>query len=178
MLLLPMLREEYEACKYPESGTRAYRECPYYRCNGDCKGHRKSCFLNFAMDYYTGIMMARSGKKKTAQAQFNTTFVRYTLTAADKKAFAAFCNKPPMDIDSLVNEVLQANHKISFSYSEHNDSYICSVTGKPEECDNAGKCFTSHAKTYTQALWVAMFKYHEIWAKGVWEDVEPEEDFG
>jgi len=78
----------------------------------------------------------------------------------------------------MVNEALQANHKISFSYSEQNDSYICSVTGKPDECDNAKKCFTSHAKSYTQALWVAMFKYHVIWNKGVWEDVEPEEDFG
>lgn len=178
MLLMPLLRSEYDENNDPRSGHRAYHECRNYRCGGRCKDHVKSCSLNFAMDYYTEIIMARSGKKSKSQAQFSTTFVRYTLTAADKKAFAAFCAKPPMDIDSMVNEALQANHKVSFSYSEHNDSYIVSVTGKPEECDNASKCFTSHAKTYSQALWVAMFKYHVIWNKGVWEDVEPEEDFG
>lgn len=178
MLLIPLLRTEYNENNDPRSGSRAYRECHVYRCNGACKGHVKSCVLNFAMDYYTEIMMARKGQKSKGPATFDTTFVRYTLSSEDKKSFEAFVKKPPMDLDSLVNEVLQANHKISFSYSEHNDSYIVSVTGKPEDCDNAKKCYTSHAKDFTTALWVAMFKYHVIWNKEPWEDVEPESDFG
>lgn len=178
MLLLALLREEYNACNDPRSGSRAYHECRNYRCGGWCRGHGQSCWLNFAMDYYSEIIMARKKSPGAKGSEYNTTFVRYTLTAADKKAFEKFVEKPPMDIDSLVNEVLQSNHKISFSYNDNSDSYIVSVTGRAEDCDNANKCYTSHAKTYTQALWVAMFKFHVIWNKEPWEDIEPEEDFG
>jgi len=121
--------------------------------------------------------MAR-GKKGSKTPQFNTEFVRVELTAQDKKDFARWMEKPLVPMDDLITEVLQANHKISWSFSDHTDSFICSVTGKPEDCDNAGKCYTSHAKDYVTALWVALYKYHVIFKKGVWEHVGEEADFG
>lgn len=121
--------------------------------------------------------MAR--KKQAKGSPFgNMTFIRCELDAAEKKKLVTWTQKPPASIDDLVIEVLQANHKISYSFSEHNDSFIVSVTGKQEDCDNANKCYTSHAKTPTTALWVAMYKYHEIWQKGPWENASEESDFG
>ena len=121
--------------------------------------------------------MAR-GKKKPQSNNFSTTFIKCELTSDDKKKFADWVKKPPMDFDSLMNEVVHANHKISISYSEHSDSYIVSCTGKPEECDNASKCYTSHAKDITTGLWVMLYKYHAIWKGEAWEAVGEEADFG
>ena len=120
--------------------------------------------------------MAR--KKKPDLAFTPTAFIRCELTAEDRKAVPDFIKKSQSDLDDLIIEVLQANHKISFSFNENTDSFICSVTGKPEGCDNASKCYTSHAKDYSMALWVALYKYHVIWKRGVWEEVDEGSDFG
>lgn len=121
--------------------------------------------------------MAR-GKQAKKIPQFNTEFVRCELTTEDKKNFAKWTTDKGFSVDTLVTEVLQSNHKISFSFSEHNDSFICSVTGKPDDCDNAGKCYTSHAKDYITALYVALFKFHVIWDRGPWETAGDMADFG
>jgi hypothetical protein len=122
--------------------------------------------------------MPRNSKKSKGQPQFNTTFVRCELTEKDRAALVKWSEKPPMSLDDMVIEILQRNHKISYSYSEHNDSFIVSVTGKPEDCDNAGKCFTSHAKNPVKALWVAVFKFFVIFNAEPWEDAGEEADFG
>ena len=117
-------------------------------------------------------------KKSKKQFEFSTEFVRCELDADDKKKFAAWSKNPGQTADDLLIEVLQANHKVSYSFSDHNDSFIVSVTGKPEDCDNAKKCYTSHAKDPITAFWVAMYKYHVIWNKEPWEASEETEDFG
>lgn len=117
--------------------------------------------------------------KKPAKRDFvPTTFVRCELSSDEKKDVPRFMGAMSDELDTLVIEVLQSGHKIGFSFSEHNDSFVCSVTGKPDDCINASMCFTSHAKDYTTALWVALYKFHMIWQKGVWEEGEPESDFG
>lgn len=121
--------------------------------------------------------MPRS-KKKSKGEYSPVEFIRYNLTAEDKKALEVFAKKPPQPIEDLMKDCLQANHKVSYSYNETNDNYIVSVTGKPEECDNASKCFTSYAKDPVTALWVAMYKYHVVWERGVWESLDEGSDFG
>lgn len=121
--------------------------------------------------------MARKSSKNHKEFQA-ATFVRYELTAEDRKAVPEFAKKNAGSIDDLITEVLQSNHKISFSFSDQTDSFICSVTGKPEGCDNASRCYTSHAKDYTMALWVALYKFHIVWQRGVWEELDAAEDFG
>jgi hypothetical protein len=117
--------------------------------------------------------------KKPLQSGFTpTTFVRCELSAEDKKHLVTWTAKPPVPLDDLLIEVLQSGHKVSYSFNGTNDSYICSVTGKPEDCINASMCYTSHAKDPLKALWVAMYKFHVIWQKGAWENAADEEDFG
>lgn len=117
--------------------------------------------------------------KKPMQNGFvPTQFVRCDLTAEDKKDYGQFVQKQEKNLDTLVIEMLQANHKISFSFNGTTDSFICSVTGKPEDCDNASKCYTSYAKDYVTSLWVAVFKYHVIWKAQAWEEFASEADFG
>ena len=173
-----LLREELRSAPYHRSGSRAWRECNKTRCHGWCKHHEMSCALNFALDWYTEKILMTRGKSNKKIPQFSTTFIRCELSSEDKKQFVAWQSTKNLDIDTLVIEMLQANHKISFSYSEHNDSFICSVTGKTEDCDNSGKCYTSHAKDYVTALRLAVYKFHVIFKGQAWEDLGEESDFG
>ena len=122
--------------------------------------------------------MARKPNKGNSNAFAPTTFVQCSLDAEEKKHFAKWTEKEKANLDTLVIEVIQTGHKISFSFNDNSDSFIVSVTGKPEGCINASMCYTSHAKDYVTALWVALYKFHVIWSKGVWESVADEEDFG
>lgn len=117
-------------------------------------------------------------KRSKGKQTFNTQFVRVSMTTEDKKGFAAWRPKAEKEINDHINTVLGDGHKISFSFSEHNDSYICSVTGKPDDCVNANKCYTSHGKDWGTALYVAMYKYFVIFKGEPWEDIDDEADFG
>ena len=121
--------------------------------------------------------MAKRNQKATSDYA-PIQFIRCDLAAEEKKNVPEYIKKNRDHFDDLVIEVLQTNHKISFSFNGQTDSFICSVTGKAEECNNASKCYTSHAKDYATALWVALFKFHVVWQRGVWEEVETDSDFG
>jgi hypothetical protein len=122
--------------------------------------------------------MARGKTKKNGTGFTAIDFVQYSLSSDDKKNFVVWQKKNSDQLDTLVVEVLQANHKIGFSFNDSTDSFVCSFTGKPEDCNNASKCFTSHAKDYATALWVGLYKYHVVFDRGVWESLADEEDFG
>lgn len=140
--------------------------------------HAQSCFLNYALYHFEKVFLMARNKSNKKQPAFSTEFVRCELTSDDKRRYADWVKKPPMSVEDLMVEVLQANHKVSFSFSDATDSFIVSVTGKPEDCDNAGKCYTSHAKDPMTALWVSMFKYHVIWNREAWETAGDVSDFG
>jgi len=120
--------------------------------------------------------MARN--KPKGKPQFNTKFIRYTLNADDKKRIPEYTKREDKNLDALVTEVLGANHKISWSFNPNNDTYICTFTGKSEDCVNADLCYTSFAATPWAALWVALYKYFEIWEGSAWQDLEEGADFG
>jgi len=177
-LLDEALRYAYAANKHPVRGSFAYRFClnPYAPC--DCQCHSISCSLNRELDWFGDVM---AGKKRggNGKAPFaSIDFVQYSLTSEDKQNFLAWQTKNTKLLDTLVIELLQTNHKIGLSFNDQTDSFVCSVTGKQEECINASKCFTSHAKDYGTALWVALFKHHVVWDRGVWESLDDAADFG
>jgi len=122
--------------------------------------------------------MPKPTKSRSKASQFSTEFITYNLSAEDKKNFGIWQKKNSEHLDDLVIGLLQTNHKIGFSFNETTDAFICSVTGKAEDCNNASKCFTSHAKDYSTALWVALFKHYVVWDNGVWEAISEAEDFG
>jgi hypothetical protein len=122
--------------------------------------------------------MKQARKNSSKNNQWTTEFVQYSLSSDDKKDFIAWQKKHSEELDDMVIGLLQTGHKIGYSFSDTSDSFIVSVTGRPEGCNNAGKCFTSHAKDYGTALWVALYKHYVIWGNGVWEAIADEVDFG
>ncbi len=177
-MLFALLREEVIRSTYPRNGAAAYKHCIYGAAHCGCEHHWQSCRLNFALDWFSEYHNMPRNNKSNQPAFTPTTFVRCELTSEEKKDVPEFIRKNSSSLDDLVVEVLQTNHKISFSFNGQTDSFICSVTGKAEDCNNASKCYTSHAKDYATALWVALYKFHVIWKRGVWEEVESTGDFG
>lgn len=177
-MLVPLLREEYHSNKDPQIGRTAWRWCHTRGCNGDCKYHSKSCSLNRGIIWFMELHNMARKKSSAKSSNFSTEFIRCEITSADKDHFKTWCKQKDVVLDTLVIEILQSNHKISFSYSEHSDSFIVSLTGKQEDCDNSGKCFTSHAKDYITALWLACYKFHIIFKGQAWENVGDEDDIG
>ena len=176
--LLTLLTYAYRHSKYPRSGSHSYRFCNTTRDLCGCENHYLSHTLNSHLTWWEYTHMARSKGKPVTNSFTPVTFVRADLNAEDKKHYAEWQKKSVNDLDTLVIEMLQANHKISFSYAEASDSFIVSVTGKADDCINASRCFTSHAKDYGTALWVACYKYHVVWQRGVWEEMDDGQDFG
>lgn len=178
-ILRTMLREELAIRKYPFNGSHAYHQCFNIKhpehCG--CEFHAASCALNGVLLWFEQEIL-KMARKKSQQTFEPVTFVRFELTAEDKKAYAKWAETMRNNVDDLVTEVLQANHKISWSFNGQTDSFITSVTGKQEDCINASRCYTSHAKDYFTSLMVALYKYHVIWKRGVWEEVDSEADFG
>ena len=122
--------------------------------------------------------MPRTKGKKSESLFTAISFIQCSLTTEEKKHFTEWHKKQETALDTLVIEVLQSGHKIGFSFNDNTDSFVVSCTGKPDECINASKCYTSHGKDYGIALWVALYKFHVLWRKGVWEDVSDDDDFG
>lgn len=164
--------------RYPRSGIVSYRLCDTTRELCGCGNHWQSHVLNRTLAYQTEFCMPRSKKNESNNSFSPISFVQCNLTAPEKKEFAKWQQSEAQNMDNMVIEVLQSGHKIGWSFNDNTDSFIVSLTGKPDGCINASKCNTSHAKDYITALWVALFKFHVIWRKGVWEDIAPEEDFG
>jgi len=121
--------------------------------------------------------MARKGA--AAKKNFPTfEFIRCELNADDKKRVPEFVKSHKNVYDDLVTEALQSGHKISLSFNETNDSFIASMSGKPDECVNEKKCLTAHGKSPAMALWVVLYKHVELFQASVWESADESEDFG
>jgi hypothetical protein len=173
-----MLFDAYTMTRYPRNGVGAYRLCDTTRDLCGCGNHWQSHVLNRTLCWWENLIMARGKKQNDNQSFTPISFVQCNLSAQEKKEFAKWAVSERENMDTLVVEILQSGHKLGWSFNDNSDSFIVSITGKPDGCINASKCNTSHAKDYLTAMWVALFKFHVIWRKGVWEDIAPEEDFG
>lgn len=178
MSVLECLVDAMHMTRYPRNGSASYRLCDTSRDVCGCGNHWQSHVLNRTLNWWSFHNMARGRKSNDNPTFSSISFVQCNLSAAEKKEFAKWQVTERENLDTLVIEVLQTGHKIGWSFNDNSDSFIVSLTGKPDGCINASKCNTSHAKDYVTALWVALFKFHVIWRKGVWEDIAPEEDFG
>ena len=162
----------------PLRGHYAYHFCQNHDPDCGCGNHARSCGINRILCWhYWSYYMARN-KNSKKQAFGAVEFIRFELTADDKKALTKWVEREKDNFDMLVDEVVMSGHKMTLSFNEQNDSHICSVTGKPDDCINASRCYTSHGKTYLMAMWVALYKFHVIWKRGVWESLAEESDFG
>lgn len=64
--------------------------------------------------------------------------------------------------------LLEHGYRMSFSYNQGNDAFICSVTCKAEGDVNNGCTFNAFAGTWYEAMLLALYKHYDI-SGGVWK---------
>lgn len=103
------------------------------------------------------------------------TFVRCELTADDKRKAVAWIGKNTAEMPAKVHDLLASDYKISVSHDSVHDTFIASATGK-EGAVNQFKTLTSRHRDWSIALFSLLYKHEVIFAAGVWETDEGEND--
>jgi len=122
------------------------------------------------------VMPRKHAQPKSVLSEFS--FVRCRLSRDEKAAFKKWSDATKLDFHETLDHYLMAGVKISWSFDESNDSFICSFTQKGEISVNANRCMTSRGPDPFVALAVNVYKDRVIYEGGVWEDIDGDEDFG
>jgi hypothetical protein len=131
--------------------------------------------FNKSMRRVDTIMAAKkTAKKETPRIEYE--FVRGELTSDQKAAAKIWIDKHGSDLEILMGDVIASEHKISLSYDDYNDTFVASITGKPENAYNAGKILTGRGKTWYLAIMSALFKHHVIFDLKAWSDSNKADD--
>lgn len=101
-------------------------------------------------------------KKRATNTQYGIQWVRVDLNASEKTDMIAWIQKGDYDLGELLALCLSDGEKVSFSYSQNQDAFYCTVMGSEHSARNEGKGFTSYAKNPFDALSSAMYKYHTL----------------
>lgn len=116
---------------------------------------------------YINILNERHIMAKQARG-FDVIFVEIRLTEDDKKAVEKWANEGSYDAADFVGAMNYNNYKVSSSYDQVHDCFIVSLTGKPDQKDNPGKCLVSRGKTWDDAVCVAAYKHIVLCKEGDW----------
>ncbi len=108
----------------------------------------------------------------------NIRFIRYKLSDAEKKHYKGWVGEFKDDIMSMLSQLVDSGHKVSLSFDGKNDTYICSVTCNDSKQPHADCCMVSRAGAPDDALLVALYKSHVIFAEATWVDSSTDEDWG
>lgn len=117
--------------------------------------------------------MAKPQPAKRNQPTFpQITFLRWQMTADEKKAWKLKHEKEPFANMDMLDTLLLAEYKVALSYDAGNDTHIATITCKADntKSPNHGLAFSTRAKTALEALDMALFKHYfccsdENWAR-------------
>lgn len=120
------------------------------------------------------------GKKNSARAEWMLNFVDWRLDAEEKKAFNAYYDKQGTELLSEANTLLQSNYKMTISYDENNNSFLCTLVPKDEKDPNKGWALTSRAADPFKAIAISLWKHFHLCDDGEWpvDDARYHDDEG
>lgn len=67
-------------------------------------------------------------------------------------------------VSSAMDTALASGYKVSFSFNEKTDSYICTIIGHSCGGDNQGWGMSSHSGSWFGALTASLYKHHVLGA--------------
>lgn len=128
-----------------------------------------------------GVNIVARGQKKQ-QASTNGSappaFVDVKLNPEQRVEFAAW-QYSDMELLGWLQELVNEGYRIGLSWSNEQQSYFASLTGRDGTGSNEGCCMTSFAGDARKALALAYYKHRYV-CEGVWKapDEEGLGDFG
>lgn len=119
---------------------------------------------------------ASANKKRATRQDFGVDFLRIYLGKQEKAEIAAQDWKMEDTTHAVVSWV-EAGYKVSLTYNEKNDSFICTLTSPtiPETGRKVG--VSSFAPSVEEAVQVAWYKWSVVTEGGQWSLYDAQEGF-
>lgn len=130
-------------------------------------GERIAQHFNHISNRLEDIMAARKGTKPDYQ-KIEYEFVKGELSTDQKAEAKIWIDKNGDDYAPLVGDLLASDYKLSMSYDSYNDTFVISLTGKPDNKYNAGKILTGRGRTWYLGLMSVLFKHNVVFNSGTW----------
>lgn len=103
-------------------------------------------------------------------------FISARLSRDEKNQFREWLPTVTMDVEAIMLEYLSASTKVTFSWDEKNDTYICTFVPKGDDHINAGKCLSSRGPDAWTAFLVNVFKDDQLFGRSVWDHLSGDDD--
>lgn len=138
-------------------------------------GTRIAQHFNHIFNRLEIIMAARKGKSKAFE-KIDYEFVRGELNAEQKKDASTWMKKNQDDYSPMLDDLLANDYKLSMSFDSYNDTFVISLTGKPDNKHNAGKILTGRGKTWYLGLMSMLYKHHVLYKGAAWISDTPDDE--
>lgn len=78
---------------------------------------------------------------------------------------------PASGLFTAICDLVGAGLKVSLSFSEANDAYVCSLTGTPKSKANSGYTMTTWSARAERAVAAAWYKHYRVCDGGAWGEL-------
>ena len=114
----------------------------------------------------------KSGNKSNGSMGEWHGIVRVPFTAEDKEGFDKWMST--VDVADMIQELVSGDYKLTLSYDNRNDAYLCSISCYDASSPNYKHTMISRAASTLTVLHLAIYK-HFVVANGEWHSDEPED---
>lgn len=105
-------------------------------------------------------------------------FVNIRLDDGQKKKYRSWVTTEHEHIAEYLGSMAQEQNRISLSYDENNDTYICSITCNNPTSPNFGCCLSSRHSDIWEAACIAVYKHVIMLGPTPWEEFAQGESWG
>lgn len=122
---------------------------------------------------YQQILLERNTTmaKRQASNWSDITFVSWQLDNQQKADFEKWEKAARDEVELYLRQFVDTGHKISMSFDEGHDCYICSVTCRDTGSANENHCVTSRAECVITATLIAAYKVFVVAEDVPWADL-------
>lgn len=109
-------------------------------------------------------MPTKESKQEKSTSTANVTPIQWAnvyLNKAQKAASQLWAENGDA-VTSAMETCLSSGYKVSFSFNEKTDSFICTIIGHSSNDDNQGWGMSSHSGSWFGALSAGLYKHHVL----------------
>lgn len=129
--------------------------------------------------YGNGPTRGKGNKGRQNGAYANDyTFVDRRLHSGEKEAWLQWSQEKYKDAFLLLGDVASGQHKVTLTYQEQGDCFICSFTCNDEQSPNYHVILTSRSDVAEEAVLLNLYKFYVIYEDKAWTSEDHSNNWG